>query len=104
MPADDPLTPAELAFRGLLVPVKDERTGHERLQAEYVEHCSLARERWELANVVWYYGTNDKGGSTWGSKRPKPELYKLLSERGQLRWMLRSKFLAELAAAKASQR
>lgn len=103
MAADDPLTPAELAFRALLEPVKDERTGHERLQAEYVEDCRLARERWERDNVVWYYGANDKGGSTWGSKRPKPELYALLVSRGQLRWMLRSKFLAELEAAKGKR-
>lgn len=101
MSADDPLSPAELAFRKLLEPVKHPHTGHLQLSKEYQADCAAARLRWEKANVVWYYGQNGKGGSTWGRDRPKPELYRRLQETGQLRWMHRATFLAELATAQA---
>jgi hypothetical protein len=99
--ADDPLSPAELAFRKLLEPVKNPHSGHLEVSKEYSKLCAAARLRWEREHLVWFYGTNEKGGSTWGSKRPKPELEKLLRSRGQFRWMRRDVFLAELEAAKA---
>lgn len=101
MPNDDPLSPAELAFRKLLEPVEHKRSGHLELKPEYTKLAAEWRQTWERENVVWFYGTNDKGGTTWGSKRPKPELFKRLAEQGALRWMPRARFLAELAAAKA---
>ena len=100
MPADDPLTPAELAFRKSLEPVKNKHTGHLECSPAYRKDCAAARLAWERANVVWFYGYNDKGGTTWGRERPNPELFELLRSRGQLRWMPREKFLAELKAAK----
>jgi hypothetical protein len=99
--ADDPLSPAELAFRRLLEPVKNRHSGHLELSKEFRAWSAGVLLEWERANVVWYYGQNERGGSQWGSKRPKPELYASLVSRGQLRWLHRATFLAELAAAKA---
>jgi hypothetical protein len=104
VPADDPLSPAEIAFRRMLEPVKNKHSGHLELSKEFRVWSAEVLLEWERAHIVWFYGQNERGGSKWGSKRPKPELYASLLSRGQLVWKLRSEFLAELAAAKASGR
>jgi len=92
MSADDPLSPAEIAFRKLLEPVKNPHSGHLELSREYREWAALQRIGWERANVVWFYGFKD-GKQVWGRNRPNPEI----AARTDGRRMNRAQFLAELA-------
>lgn len=59
MPADDPLTPAELAFRALL-----------EQPSALAEWCEAARTRWEREHgVEWLHHRN--GAQVWLPKRPR---------------------------------
>lgn len=95
MPADDPLSPAELAFRKMLEPVKNPHTGHLELSAEFRVWGAKVREDWERANVVWFYGRNERGAAVWGSRRPKPELTAALKASGECYYLPRSEFLEQ---------
>lgn len=78
--------------------------GDQVVVSDYSMWAAEQRHAWEKKHVVWFYGQNDNGGSTWGSVRPKPELFQRLSAQGQIRFMPRERFLAELAKAKEKKR
>lgn len=67
MPADDPLTERELAFRALIAGVQvGDRL---EVRADYAAQCQAARDRWEREHGVEWLHHRD-GVQRWLPKRP----------------------------------
>jgi hypothetical protein len=68
--ADDPLTPAELAFRQLIAGV----VVGDRVEIDpaFADWSARVRLAWERENILWLQGYAN-GKPVWGRDRPPPE-------------------------------
>lgn len=90
------LTAKELAFRELIAGI-EVRPGYWEINPSYALQCQAAREAWELANVVWFWGRDADGHSVWSSMRPTPKVVAQLKLAGEHYWMHRPAWEAEQA-------
>jgi hypothetical protein len=90
------LTPAELAFREAAAGI-EVRPGWWETNPTYAVWCQQARERWEAANVLWFWGRDADGHSVWSSMRPTPKVVAQLKLAGEHYWMHRPAWEAEQA-------